>query len=297
MQSAMDTDVLVNVCRSLVLDIKDKGFLPVCTDVQIDSAKTLLFLFSISHIVVSVQPSINFDLNYLHLFRILDKTREKALSFFSDILAEVPLLSREWVDCGRPCSPRMLFVFEAFGSKRILRQKRLYELQLEDQIYRFLRKSRIITNICANSLFAICNQMDFVHIVTNDVAVRDPNRYLSDLLLQYCTTGGAEQDFADSESDALYNFLWSHINIAQTKGFDDNVGRHNVTSVFERPTVSQFVNVVGKLSSVIFGKAAGGKMITKQLRDAMNRFVPNPVRQQNNPNPNWQKSQSPESVS
>ena len=43
--------------------------------------------------------------------------------------------------------------------------KRL-EYSLEDQIYRILRKARIVTNVAANSLFAVPANQEFVFVDT-----------------------------------------------------------------------------------------------------------------------------------
>ena len=43
--------------------------------------------------------------------------------------------------------------------------KRL-EYSLEDQIYRILRKARIITNVASNSLFAVPANQEFVYVET-----------------------------------------------------------------------------------------------------------------------------------
>lgn len=198
------------------------------TDLQLDVAKTMLLLFLVSHIVVSIQPSIQFDVSYLHLFRVLDMARLKAEPYLTEVLSGIGSLSKDWVKSGRPCSPRVLFVFESFGSESVRRNRLQYELYLEDQIYRFLRKSRIITNICTNSLFAVCNQMDFVFIATKDSTIRNPNTFLIELLKQYCSTAEPPPVVEDDDR-TFYNFLFSHINIALSKGFDDNVGRHNVS--------------------------------------------------------------------
>ena len=202
-----------------------------------------------------VNPVSHFDLNYLHLFRLLNTARIKTQSFVFEILKEFPNISNHWVYNGRPCSPRVLFFFEAYQSSlrsQILRLgKRKLECHLEDQIYRFLRKSRIITNICANSLFAVCSQSDFVYISTSDPAIRDAQNFFFSLLQKYCSPVIAESE-EDSNSRNFYSFLWPHINLALTKGFDDNFGRH--TSCFELPTIRDFLKVLIKLKKPFLAK-------------------------------------------
>ena len=52
--------------------------------------------------------------------------------------------------------------------------KRL-EYSLEDQIYRILRKARIITNVASNSLFAVPANQEFVYVETGGQV--DPASY------------------------------------------------------------------------------------------------------------------------
>ncbi|XP_053213180.1 nonsense-mediated mRNA decay factor SMG8-like isoform X2 [Panonychus citri] len=252
--SPLDTDVIVHIANKLDHEFASKGIFQNFTDFTFKTAKILLFLFIISHIVVIVNPTPHFDLNYLQLFRLLDITRIKTSPLVSEILRDFPNISDDWVFSGRPCSPRVLFVFEAYRNSPIIaNNKRIYEQHLEDQIYRFLRKSRIITNICANSLFAICNQSDFVYISTQDPTIRDSHEFLQSLMIKLCSQ--KQINDIDEESNGgktFYQFLWSHISTALTKGFDDNVGRHNAVTVFELPVVEDFFLVTEKLHQLFF---------------------------------------------
>jgi len=40
-------------------------------------------------------------------------------------------------------------------------------------------------------------------------------------------------DPVTSSNSSFQEFLWQHIELAQTKGFDDNLGRNPVPSLFE----------------------------------------------------------------
>src|SRR5205085_840206 len=96
------------------------------------------------------------DVQFLSWFRRLDAVRLK----YKDQLQrkfDRPL--------GRYCSPRALFVFK--GCPDDLAKSRL-ECSLEDQIYRTLRRSRIITNNCGNSLFAVPSNKPYVHLGHED---------------------------------------------------------------------------------------------------------------------------------
>lgn len=225
-------------------------------------------MFLVSHIVVLVTPSIQVDIHFLSFFRLIDQLRARTQSSVCDLLKEIPELSKNWTHLGRPCSPRVVFVFEAYDMHEHLgANKRKYELYLEDQLYRFLRKSRVITNICSNALFAICNQANFVYISTSQSSIRDSDEFFDELLAYYCgqTTAKPIALFANVCSELLsldevegggertfFNFLWTHINTALTKGFDDNVGRHNVTPIFELPKLATFARVLACLKEFLF---------------------------------------------
>ncbi|KAI1297123.1 Protein SMG8 [Halotydeus destructor] len=273
--STFDTDVLIHVTKNLSRDLNDTGFLQVWSDIESDITRTLLIIFIVSHIIVTVHPSIHFDTNYLHLFRVLDMIRVRSQTFIADILKNVPQLSSAWIDSGRPCSPRMLFFFESFDCEDVKTNLRQYELHLEDQIYRFLRKSRIITNICSNSLFAVCNQMDFVFVSTKDATIRKPMDYLSSLVLQYLNGSVEDTTETEDEDHTFYNFLWSHINVALTKGFNDNVGRHSVIPVFEIPTLREAFCVLEKLTELLFENRTSkqGRSMTNQLENLLDTDV------------------------
>jgi protein SMG8 len=290
--SPLDADVLVELTRRHQKEIHDKGFLKFWPDVQSDLIKCLLLVFLVSHIVVVVQPSIHFDLNYIQLFQLIDSARLKCQSQVTEVLSEISDLPMSWIDAGRACSPRLLFMFEAGVSERseVRKNVRKYELFLEDQIYRFLRRSRIITNICANSLFAVCNQMNFVFISTKDSSFADPDAFFMQMLLKYCANGATNMTTTsaalssssstpgssspvrpetDNEDDGhtFYNFLWGHLIVAQTKGFDDNVGRHPDVCVFVRPKVRKFFEVLKCLRELLFENSMDGKSLENNLRN------------------------------
>lgn len=241
-------------------------------------------MFLISHIVVLVTPSIQIDINFLQVFRLIDKVRTRTQSSVIELLKEIPDLNKSWANQGRPCSPRVVFLFEVYQNlneqmlKHLNNNKRKYKEYLEDQLYRFLRKSRIITNICSNALFAVCNQNDFVYISTKQTSIRDSDEFFNQLLHYYCdqnkdpvlstnnsvcnellsldhSTIGIEKKKDENEDDhSFYDFLWTHINAALTKGFDDNVGRHNNTPVFELPKLSTFIATILCLKNLFFNQ-------------------------------------------
>ena len=288
LKSILDSDTLSKVIELRHRDVHDKGFLSLYSDAHSELVKALLLLFLTSHIVILVHPTLNLDLNYLQLFRNIENARLRTHNSICDALTDVPGLSRDWIKSGRPCSPRLLFYFEGFSGqesrKDLLENTKKYELLLEDQIYRFLRRSRIITNICGNSLFAVCNQMDYVYIETKDTFVRDEgDSLLENMLLQFCqkddkknsnTRTSVKESKSSRESRSFYTFLWNHLHLAQTKGFDDNVGRHNDVPVFERPSVNTFFNVLKQLRDVLFeGVPSDSGMDGKLLEDNLRNLI------------------------
>jgi hypothetical protein len=82
--------------------------------------------------------------------------RREAKPFMTRLLDGLDgLLPRQWIDHGRLCSPRMLFVFDvasvptskvSIGNSEPNPLKDLRK-KLETEIYHVLRKCRIITNV------------------------------------------------------------------------------------------------------------------------------------------------------
>lgn len=252
----LDSLALTQICKTIEKEIYEKGFLQVWPHFQTDLCKALLLLFHLSHIMLVVSPTPHFDLSNINLFRILDSTRQKLQPIIAECLQSLSSVPSDWVQAGRPCSPRALFVFESYD--RTISKERLQnsERQLEDQIYRILRKSRVITNISANSLFAVSAHNDYVYVSTKDPTIREPTRYLMDRLIKYCNsddkTSSESEGDSDDDSHSFYNFLWTHIGIAQSKGFDDNIGRHAGASTFELPTPKEFFQIALKLKELLF---------------------------------------------
>ncbi|CAG2174798.1 unnamed protein product, partial [Oppiella nova] len=256
--SVLDSLAMTQICRNIEKDIYEKGFLQVWPDLQSNLCKALLLLFHLSHIIVIVSPSPHFDLNQINMFRILDSTRQKLQSIITECLQSLSSLPADWVQSGRLCSPRALFVFESYGKNQFITKEKLRnaERQLEDQIYRILRKTRLITNISANSLFAVSSHHDYVFISTTDPTIRHSSDYLMSRLIKYCNTEDKNSSSSDEENDceanSFHSFLWTHIGIAHSKGFDDNIGRHAAPPIFELPSAKEFFQTALKLKELLF---------------------------------------------
>ncbi|XP_052821205.1 nonsense-mediated mRNA decay factor SMG8-like isoform X2 [Mya arenaria] len=264
-------------------------------------AKSFLFLFQISHLIVISHPGSSFDVTYVRLFRILDTIRMKVQKCVQDQLMDLPI-SKDWKYNGRPCSPRVLFVFETATldydpdemvetvgyrpkPQKISPIKRLQHC-MEDQIYKILRKSRVITNISNNSLFAVPANQEFVFIHVAQNHISDPVLFFLQQLRENTTQGDAEigstqsKSFQSSRSGtslpgersrssplsrgggefSFKEFLWQHIDMALTKGFDDNVGRHPVAANFELATSQTWFLLANRLYSLFFSEKLDPKI-------------------------------------
>merc|ERR1712168_507476 len=81
-------------------------------EAEFAAARALLFIFSVSHLIVVSNPGSRFDINLVRLFRHLDAIRVKLQGSVTDVLRHIPGVTKDWMYAGRPCSPRLLFVFE-----------------------------------------------------------------------------------------------------------------------------------------------------------------------------------------
>ncbi|CAE1281555.1 SMG8 [Acanthosepion pharaonis] len=294
--SLLDTQRLANLCLKMDSDVAQQDFHTIWELEEFHHAKTWLLLFCISHVIVLVHPGSSFDPSYIRIFRILDTVRIQLQGLMSEQLQGFPI-SKDWCVNGRPCSPRVLFVFETTLldvttdendlKVRPQRNPPLKRLQhaTEDQIYRLLRKSRVITNISNNSLFAVPANQEFVYIHNRKADINDPVLYF---LLQLRnshtvnkdgepTKGGksyqtnrrtnqgspgrndgtmrstlANKSLSTSSDNSFHDFLWPHIQLAFTKGFDDNVGKRQIPALFEMTTGYTWFSLAAKLYQFFF---------------------------------------------
>ena len=90
-----------------------KNFFELWESEQTKYLKYMLLIFSISHIIMVSSPSCEFDISIIRFFRIIDIIRNKMLPTVVDLLKSLDLpISKDWIYAGRPCSPRVLFLFE-----------------------------------------------------------------------------------------------------------------------------------------------------------------------------------------
>uniref|UniRef100_A0A1B6D313 Nonsense-mediated mRNA decay factor SMG8 n=1 Tax=Clastoptera arizonana TaxID=38151 RepID=A0A1B6D313_9HEMI len=295
-----DTHTLIKQYERLLGELEEKGYLSVWAQLKHGYARSLLFLFSISHILILSHPSQSFDISYIHLFRALEHVRLIIQPFTSELLGQINGLNPDWAFNGRPCSPRVLFLFQscpsAFRKKskngRSMNIKKL-EHAIEDQIYNILRKSRIITNFSSNSLFAIPANQEFVYVETVQGGTFHWVPYLVDSLVDLCKMGplsnenlqfgfGYEslksESHSSSSDHSFQKFLQQHIDQAFHKGFDDNVGRHPPTNTFfVIPTLGVLMEAIHVLYNLIIKsgyieKFASANSILHNLLDTDVKF-------------------------
>nr|CAG4646892.1 EOG090X02WG [Megafenestra aurita]SVE92282.1 EOG090X02WG [Megafenestra aurita] len=252
-----DTNKLL-MLENLEETLSEKGFLHYFSNLRDTSTRHLLFLFLVSHICIVTNSGSNFDLNYIQLFKTLDSVRSKLQSSISEVLKTVPGLPKDWLTLGRLCSPRVLFYFE---QRPPIVEENLKPLQhlMEDQIYRLLRKCRVITNVCTNSLFAIPGNQEFVFFKPKQ---QDRFSFLLELLNDTFEIG------TENSSD-FREFLNQHIILAQTEGFADNVGRHVGPSIFVLPPARVWFDAAFKLYDFFSNTPAEGSKGFQLLRSIL----------------------------
>ncbi|XP_047108247.1 nonsense-mediated mRNA decay factor SMG8 isoform X1 [Schistocerca piceifrons] len=283
LRGVFDVHSLVKMYDTFSRDMEQKGYLSVWAELKYHYARALLFLFAVSHILVVYHPTHAFDISYVHLFRALDVVRQKMQGTVSEILRSVTGVPKEWINNARPCSPRVLFLFNSCPSifkvdgtagagmgpsagageqsKSAKLSIKKLEHALEDQIYHILRKSRVITNVSTNSLFAIPANQEFVYVRTKPDPTKDFMSHMIKSLINFCqnpvsvdrlsegmkNVTVSKQDEAAGSRHSFKSFLHQHIDLALGKGFDDNVGKHALPSYFEVATASVWFELANKL--------------------------------------------------
>ncbi|XP_033764309.1 protein smg8-like [Pecten maximus] len=295
-RSLYDVHRLATLCQRLVEAESTQDLFSLWQKDEYKSTKTLLWMFSVSHIVLLSHPGSSFDISYVRMFRTLDTIRLKLQHCVTEQLQGLPV-SKDWYHSGRPCSPRVLFIFNKSGKHEALSDDndtgtiskksslaRKSQHSMEDQIYRILRKSRVITNISNNSLFAVPANQEFVFLHGHQPEVTDPVQlYLQQLRSNSTLNKDSDsprsyqanrrsaqsgpQDATRSSSRTqrsgscsnFKEFLSHHIETALGRGFDDNVGRNPVPPIFDVPSCQTWFNVSSKLYNFFFGGTVSGK--------------------------------------
>ncbi|KAF2880700.1 hypothetical protein ILUMI_25471 [Ignelater luminosus] len=258
--SLLDTDALVKHYDSLIKrcleENKSDDFLTIYNEIKSTFACILLVLFYVSHIVVLSHPSSTFDVNYIQYFKAIDQIRQKLGSQISNALKDIEGISPEWINNGRPCTPRLLFFFER--CPKVVENIKKLEHDVEDRIYHILRKIRIISSTNTSSLFAIPPNEEFVYM-SQEGPIDQLGHSVRSLILgcqpsavvqvqaPYCSKPEGPHNF--------HNFLQVHIQQARSKGFDDNVtsSRHTqqTPAYFELPTIKHWASACKEIYNLV----------------------------------------------
>ncbi|XP_071805949.1 nonsense-mediated mRNA decay factor SMG8-like [Asterias amurensis] len=304
--SFYDTPILSRLCRQMQHNLSDADCHAYWKDHSTSHARALLFMFSVCHIMMVVHPKNTFDISYLQLFRALESLREKLIPTVTNLLKETQV-SKELKNNGRLCTPRLLFICQQTDmaedelnsntSVSFLKSKykrwsprKLLQHSLEDQIYRLLRKSRILTNNLSHCLFTVPGNQAFVYFLDQQSQATDPLELLiSELNKNFpafrkdsktqqgssfpsptSTPSTQFQIFTDSlpsleetsSSSDLRSFLWDHTSmVLDGKGFDEGLGRGSSTSQLEPLSFNKWHDVSGKLYDFFMSDSTEPKVI------------------------------------
>ena len=256
---------------------------------EVETVFALVYLFSVCHILILVHPVPTFDIMYDKLFHHVGNMRMKLLPFIKDVLKECSV-GRDWWVNGRPCPPRLLLVvlrcnlvnnktsvegssLEGASKKKKPPLKRLQHT-LEDQVYKILRNSRVLTNNAVNCLFTVPPNQAFVHIMTDQFEKvkyeEDPVKSMLQLLRKSCETHRNPitrsrayrlltnpPQWTDPNEDKNDNPLWSFLSqhtelVFEKKGFKDSVGRNPLPTHFEIPQFRNWLKVANNLFHLFF---------------------------------------------
>nr|CAB3226575.1 protein smg8-like [Phallusia mammillata] len=289
-----DTAELVRACAMMRNHLDNHSdFHDFWKNQEVEIAFSLLYLFSVCHVLILVHPVSIFDISYDKLFHHMTNLRTKVLPHIKDVLKGCSV-GRDWWVNGRPCPPRLLFVMqrchlsnlqvESSGAEHSTKKKKppLKRLQhtIEDQIYKILRNSRVLTNSAVNCLFTVPPNQAFVHIMTEQFekvkTEEDPIRSMLKLLRSSCETHrdptarsrayrlltnpptqwrDEEEDEIEDASNPLWAFLSQHTDLLLSKkGFKDSVGRNALPTHFEVPSLKQWLKVANNLYDLFFMK-------------------------------------------
>ncbi|KAG8538229.1 hypothetical protein GDO81_023067, partial [Engystomops pustulosus] len=216
-----DTGQLAKACEELGRGVSHAEAHEWWKDEEKLHCMHMLYLFSVSHLLLLLHPACCFDIAYEKLFRALDSVRQKLLPSLKPALKECPV-GLEWKLNARPCPPRLLFVFQLNGALRGVEPsrgagqtatekpkkhspKRRLQHALEDQIYRIFRKSRVLTNQSINCLFTVPANQAFVYIVAEQDD--DPVGMLLDSLRQNCSVRDTEPSTGSISGPRRYQMM------------------------------------------------------------------------------------------
>lgn len=258
----LDTKRLTTLAASLNEEAESEdqeadaaNWLVASGELAAESCKAIALLFHLCHIVVLSSPTSVFDLGYLQLFKAIDAYRTEQIGRSTEALLNIKATGA-WESHGRCCCPRLLFHFRRAPNpvKKVPAALKRLEHAVEDQLYFILRKARIITNVCAKSLFAIPKNEEFVYISGDEESTSA--REVSALVRGLVARCNSIPD-TPPPRPTFRQFLQTHIDMAFGEGFDDNVGKYAMsTSFFELPSAPAWRAAAQALSAVYLAPVA-----------------------------------------
>lgn len=147
---------------------------------DVKNALIHLFLLTVCHLALLVQPTTSLDIELDSWFHSIDECRRNLINPFSRLLGSFGV-ETNWRRYGRPCPPRLLLLFEkcalsqedlrdfadgdyARTKRKRVPQKRLID-SLENQIYNIFRHSRLLTDSATNNLFTVPEKDNYVLVL------------------------------------------------------------------------------------------------------------------------------------
>ncbi|KPM10474.1 SMG8-like protein [Sarcoptes scabiei] len=214
--SVFDTWAALKIFENLEKKIIEKGFLSILPDLLSDLFKSLLLLFYVSDIIIVTNPAPRFDISIINILRIINSTRTKLQPFVAEMLSN---LDKNLLNYGKnPSLPEILFLFEAYNGYDFIKESNVkqYIKQLEQQILRLLRKTKLI-----NSLFTISSLNSFVFVATESSRISDYDEYFSNEIFRQCGFDDndlgnyyLDPDFTKEKNDerTFSKFIQPHLN-------------------------------------------------------------------------------------
>ncbi|KAJ8021991.1 Protein SMG8 [Holothuria leucospilota] len=255
-------------------------------DQEFDYARALIFMFTVCHIVVLSHPKTTFDTSYVHLFRALETTRMSYLQKNCQGLAQMGNLPEERQRDGNSISNVALLRYVPLGYCHSWRYIRIYvyirisqgdlakklnavqriQQNIEDQIFRILRKSRVLTNNLNHCLFSVPANQAFVHIVSGSEPEKTPMDILTGSFRDNFSPEYSEESLLEpgipvnpnipvmvdslpslsptKNTNSFKTFLQQHIDIILNgRGFEDSLVRGTAPAHFEFPTLNEWIKV------------------------------------------------------
>uniref|UniRef100_A0A2P2HYJ9 Nonsense-mediated mRNA decay factor SMG8 n=1 Tax=Hirondellea gigas TaxID=1518452 RepID=A0A2P2HYJ9_9CRUS len=182
---------------------EEKGSLLAHSKLDQQYTRALLFVFSLSHLVLWCHTSHRFDTAAITTLRTLNNIRLEVLEHASAALQECGV-SKGWLNTARLCCPRLLFLFSSrlVDLEQLAQELPLHsdglpqtdesilrkiEQGIEEQIYRLFRRTWIITNNCNNSIASLPSKQHYVYLSFPHQTQHSPQHLASSRLSSDCS--------------------------------------------------------------------------------------------------------------